>query len=157
MPIILNGKRNQEKIRTLREKENYKFLWLLEVDTIKQVEMREKIKKEYLRRTRKLPETKLYPIKIMKRINLWDVPQVRYLELFMNWIIEELLLMNQETRKLMTMPYNPRYDVDYMCQEKKEEDELPALKIASIHRYNDSIASGRSSRLYPVSAQTCCI
>ena len=28
---------------------------------------------------------------------------------------------------------------DYMCQEKKEEEEdLPALKIALMHRYNDS-------------------
>ena len=31
---------------------------ILEADTIKQVEMKEKIKKEYLRRTRKLLETK---------------------------------------------------------------------------------------------------
>ena len=33
---------NQEKIRTLGEKENYKYLGILEVDTIKQVEMKEK-------------------------------------------------------------------------------------------------------------------
>ena len=34
---------NQEKIRMLREKETYKYLGILEVDTIKQVEMKEKI------------------------------------------------------------------------------------------------------------------
>ena len=50
---------NQDKIRTIREKETYKYLSILEADTIKQVEMKEKIKKEYLRRTRKLLETKL--------------------------------------------------------------------------------------------------
>ena len=44
-------------IRTLGEKETYKYLGDLEADTIKQVEMKEKIKKEYLR---KLLETKLY-------------------------------------------------------------------------------------------------
>ena len=33
---------NKEKIRTLREKETYKQLWILEADTIKQVEMKEK-------------------------------------------------------------------------------------------------------------------
>ncbi len=38
---------NQDKIRTLGEKETY----ILEADTIKQVEMKDKIKKEYLRRT----------------------------------------------------------------------------------------------------------
>ena len=32
----------QEKIRTLEEKESYKYLEILEVDTIKQVEMKEK-------------------------------------------------------------------------------------------------------------------
>ena len=34
---------NQEKIRTLREKETYKYLGILEADNIKQVEMKEKI------------------------------------------------------------------------------------------------------------------
>ena len=37
------GLRNQIKIRTLREKENYKYLGILETDTIKQTEMKEKI------------------------------------------------------------------------------------------------------------------
>ena len=45
---------NQEKIRTLAENETYKYLGILEADTIKQVEMKNKIQKEYLRRTRKL-------------------------------------------------------------------------------------------------------
>ena len=44
---------NQEKIRMLGEKENYKYLGILEVDIIKEAEMKEKIKKEYVRRTRK--------------------------------------------------------------------------------------------------------
>ena len=35
---------NQEKIRTLREKETYKYIGILEVDIIKQVEMK-KIRK----------------------------------------------------------------------------------------------------------------
>ena len=50
---------NQDKIRTLGEKETYKYLSILEADTSKQLEMKEKIKKEYLRRTRKLLETEL--------------------------------------------------------------------------------------------------
>ena len=43
---------NQEKMRTFGEKETYKYLGILEADTIKQVEMKEKIKKRYLWRTR---------------------------------------------------------------------------------------------------------
>ena len=42
---------NQEKIRTLGENETYKYVGILEADTIKQVEMKEKIQKEYFRRT----------------------------------------------------------------------------------------------------------
>ena len=67
---------NQDKIRMLGEKEIYKYLGILEADTIKQVEMKEKIKKEYHRRTRKLLETKLCSRNLIKGIipvlyNIW--------------------------------------------------------------------------------------
>ena len=45
---------NQDKIRILTENETGKYFGILEADTIKQVEMKDKIQKEYLRRTRKL-------------------------------------------------------------------------------------------------------
>ena len=43
---------NHDKIRTLGENEHYKYLGILEADTIKQVEIKDNIQKEYLRRTR---------------------------------------------------------------------------------------------------------
>ena len=67
MLVMKSGKRHltdgmelpsQDKIRTLGEKETYKYLGILEADTTKQEEMKDKIKKEYLRRTRKLLEIK---------------------------------------------------------------------------------------------------
>ena len=79
---------NQDKIWTLPENEIYKYLGILEADTIKQVEMRDKIQKEYLRRTRKLLETKLSSRNLIKGINTWAVPLVRYLELFLKWTRE---------------------------------------------------------------------
>ena len=36
---------NQDKIRTVADKETYKHLGILEADTIKQVEMKDKIQK----------------------------------------------------------------------------------------------------------------
>ena len=42
----------------LGEMESYKYLGILEADTIKQAKKKEKIKKDYLRRMRKLLETK---------------------------------------------------------------------------------------------------
>ena len=58
---------NQDKIRTLGEKETYKYS---EAGTIKQVEMKEKIKKEYLSRTRKLLKIKLCCKNFIKGINI---------------------------------------------------------------------------------------
>ena len=60
---------NQAKIKMFREKETNKYLVILEADTIRQVEMKEKIQKEYLRRTRKLLETKLSRRNLIKGLN----------------------------------------------------------------------------------------
>ena len=50
---------NHDRIRTLEENETYKYLDILVADTIKQVQMKDTIRKGYLRRTRKILETKL--------------------------------------------------------------------------------------------------
>ena len=65
---------SQDKIRTLGEKETSKYLVILEAESIKQVEMKDKIKKEYLRRTRKLLEIKLSNRNLNKGINTWAIP-----------------------------------------------------------------------------------
>ena len=62
----------------LAENETYKSLGILEADTIKPVEMKDKIQKEYLRRTRKLLETKLSCRNLIQGINTWAVLLVRY-------------------------------------------------------------------------------
>ena len=67
-------KQTNEKIRTLGEKETYKYLGILKVDTIKKAEMKEKIHNEHLGRTRKLLETKLHGRNLIKEINTWAVP-----------------------------------------------------------------------------------
>ena len=85
MLVMKSGKRhltdgmelpNQDKISTLREKETYKCPGMLEADTIKQVEIKEEIKKEYPRRTRKLLETKLCCRNLIKGINTWALPSL---------------------------------------------------------------------------------
>ena len=47
--------------------------------------------------------------------------------------------MNQGTRKLMTMhkALHPRDDVDRLYGGKKEEENLPIFKIASMPLYNN--------------------
>ena len=61
----------------LGEKETYKYLGILEANTIKQVEMKEKIQNEYLRRTRKLLLIKLSSKILVNGINTWAVSLVR--------------------------------------------------------------------------------
>ena len=75
---------NQDQIRTLGENETCKYLGNLEVDTIKKEDVKEKIQKEYFRRTRKLLETKLSSGNLIKIINTWDVSLVKYSELFLS-------------------------------------------------------------------------
>ena len=94
---------NQDKIRTLEEEETYDFLGILETDTIIQVEMKDKIRKKYLRRTRKLLETKLSSRNLILGINNWAVSLIRYSGPFFKWTSDELKQMDQRTRKLMTM------------------------------------------------------
>ena len=91
MLVMKRGKRHMtdgielpkhDKIRTLEENETYKYLGILEADTIKQVQMKDTIRKEYLRRTRKLLETKLSSRNLIKRINTWAVTKSDIRDLF---------------------------------------------------------------------------
>ena len=98
----------------LPKKENCKYLRILEVDTIKQAEMKEEIRKDYLRKLRKLLETKHYYRNLIKGMNTRAVPHVRYFGPFLRWTREKLRQMEQRTRKLMMM-YKALYlrnDVD---------------------------------------------
>ena len=82
--VMKSGKRYQRelptqgKFRTLGENEAYRYLEILEADTIKQVATKEKNQKEYLRRTRKILVTNLSCRNLIKGINTWPAPLVRY-------------------------------------------------------------------------------
>ena len=112
MLIIRNEKRhmtkgivpsNQEKIRMPGEKEAYKYLRLLDAGPIKQDEMKGKIFKEYLRRTRKLLETNLHDRNLIKVINTKAVPLGRHSRPFLKRTREKLQQIDQRRRKLLTM------------------------------------------------------
>ena len=136
---------NQDKIRTLAENETYKYLGILETDTIKQVGMKDKIQKEYLRRTRKLLETKLSSRNPIRGINTWALALVRYSGPFLKWTRDELRQIDQRTRKLMTMhkALHSRDDVDRLYVPRKEgERGLASIEDCvdtSIQRIEDYI------------------
>ena len=128
---------NQHKIRTLREKGTCKCLGILETDTTKEVEMKDKIQKEYIRRTRKLLKTTLSSRNLIKGINTWAVTIVRQSGPFLRWTRDELQQMDQRARKLMTMhkALHPRDDINRIYVSRKEG----GGKLASIEDNVDAL------------------
>ena len=128
MIVMKSGKRYltdrlelQDQIRTLEENETYKYLSILVADTIKHVQMKDKIQKEYHRRTKKM-KTKLTRRNLIKGINTWVIPLIGYSRPFLKCTRDELKQMDQRTRKLMTMhkAFHPRDDVDGLYVSTKE-------------------------------------
>ena len=76
---------NQDKIRTLEEKETDEYLGILEADTIKQEEMKTKFQKNISGEVENYPRQNL-----IKGINTGGVPLVRYSGPFLKWTREEL-------------------------------------------------------------------
>ena len=117
----------------------------MEADTLKQVEMKDKIQKEYLKRNRKLLETKLNSRNLIKGINTSAVSLVRYSGPFLKWTRDDLRQMDQRTRKLMTMhkALHSRDNVDRLYVPRKEGGSgLASIEDtvdASIHRLEDYI------------------
>ena len=86
MLIMKSGKRetterikliNQEKHPTFWENGNYEYLGIFD-STIKQTEFKERVRMDYLRRTRKFHETKLYSIYLSNPSNGQGVTQGQF-------------------------------------------------------------------------------
>ena len=109
------------------------------------MEMKEKIQKEYISRTRKLLETKLNSRTLIKGTNTWAVPLTRYSGPFLKWTRDKLKQMDQRTRKLITMhkALHPRDDVDRLYLSWKEGGRglasIEGSVDASIQRLKDYI------------------
>ena len=94
----------------------------MEADTIRRVEMKNKIQKEYLRRTRKLLETKLNSRNLIKGIMLGLYPSLDTRDPFSSGPEINLDKWTKETRKLMTMhkALHPIDDVDRLYVPRKK-------------------------------------
>ena len=128
---------NQNRMRTLGEKETYKYLGILEVDTIKQVKMKRKFLKEYLRRTRKLLETKFCRRNLIKGINTGVVSPCKIL-----WTILKMDKGRTQTNGSQDKKTNEGH------VSKKEGRELPSIEDsvnASIQWLEDSIKRSKNN------------
>ena len=85
------------------EEGGYKYLAILEADGVKHEEMKDQIKKEYIRRVRNILKSKLNGGNIILAFNSRAVSIVRYGAGITSWTKMELEELDRRTRKLMTV------------------------------------------------------
>lgn len=68
---------NEERIKDIEE-EGYKYLGVMEHDTILHTQMKDTIRKEYINRTRLVLKSHLNGGNTIKAINTWAIPVIRY-------------------------------------------------------------------------------
>ena len=102
---------NGETIKEVCE-EGYKYLGILELDKVKEQEMKDIFRNEYMRRLKLVMKSKLNGRNKIKAANTWAVSLLRYGGGVIGWTKEELQSMDRKTRKVMTMnkEFHPRSD-----------------------------------------------
>ena len=111
-----------QKIQGLTTEEHYKYLGMLEADTIKQDIMKGKIKAEYFKRVKKVLKSDLNAGNVVKAINVWAVSAFRYSSGILDWTKAELQKMDTKTRKVLTMyrMHHPKASVDRLYLPRRE-------------------------------------
>ena len=104
------------------EKERYTYLGIVELDKIKENEMKEKTIKEYKRRLRLILKSKLNGRNKITAINTWAVAVFRYGAGILEWKESKLKNVDRKSRKTMTMygALHPKSDVDRLYIKRKE-------------------------------------
>ena len=104
------------------EKEGYTYLGIVELDKIKENEMKEKTIKEYKRRLRLILKSKLNGKNKVAAINVWVVAVFRYGAGIIQWKESELKDVDRKSRKTMTMygALHPKSNVDRLYIKRKE-------------------------------------
>ena len=102
--------------------DGYKYLGVLQLDSIMNREMKEKVKSEYIRRVKKLLRSQLNGGNVIAGMNAWAVGIIRYGAGVLDWTKEELKSIDIKTRKLMTMngSLHPRGNVGRLYLARKE-------------------------------------
>ena len=99
----------------------YKYLGVIEADSIKHQQMKCMLSKEYKRRVRKLLCTKLYSRNLISAINTCAVSLLRYSGGIIKWSQAEIQKLDVATRKLLTMHggFCMNSDVDHLYVPRK--------------------------------------
>ena len=108
-------------IRDLEQEGIYKYLGVNEGDGIQHATMKEKVRKEYYRRTRLILNSQLNSANKVTAINTLAIPVVAYSFNIVNWKVSELKKLDTKTRKFLTMHkmHHPKSDVDRLYVARK--------------------------------------
>ena len=102
--------------------EGYTYSGTIELNKIKETEMKEKITKEYKRGQILILKSKLNGRSKVTAVNTWAVATFRYRAGIIQWKTSELKDLNRKSRKTMTMcgGLHPKSDVDRLHVKRKE-------------------------------------
>ena len=144
-----NGTTKARKNQNARRNWLLQVLWNIGCGHNQTSENERKHLKKYLRRVRKLLQTKLCSRKFSKGINAWAVHFVRYSGPFFKWTREEFKQMDKRTRKCMTLYKSlyPRDDVYRLYISRKEGVRGLAIIDAPIQNLEEYILK-RGDRLF---------
>ena len=110
---------NQEIMKEVDEN-GYTYLGILELNEIKEHEMKTKVIAEYKRRLRLILKSKLNGKNKIQAINTWAVVLLRYGVGIINWKVDELKRMERTMRKtLMYGALHPKSDIDRLHLKRK--------------------------------------
>jgi len=100
---MLIGNTFKNDIKELDPRKAYKYLGIEENVDIQHKNEKEKLKKEYLRRSRLVLGTELSAKNKIQATGSLAVPVLRYIFGIVNWNQEELQKLDRKTRKLLTI------------------------------------------------------
>ena len=97
---------------------------MLEADEVMVIEIKDKVKKEYYRRVRKVLETKLNSDNVFNAINTWTVSVVWYSAAFLGYSRHKLEKIDKKIRKLLTIQtgFHPKGNVDRLYLSRSDSD-----------------------------------
>lgn len=136
---VANGKDINIKegivIRSLKTEEFYKYLGMDEKSGIKDKDMKEKVKREYFYRVKKILKTQLSSRNKIMAINSLATPVMTYSFGILPWLKSEIDKLDRKTRKVLTINgmHHPRADVDRLYVKRKEGGR-GLLELQSLYR-----------------------
>ena len=90
-------------VKSLQEGESYWYLGIFEADKFLEEKMKLNVSNEYIRRLRNVLKSNLNGGSLVRGVNTWTVPLLRYSASFVSWRKSELQAIDRKTRKLFTI------------------------------------------------------